>query len=160
MHYRVRSHTVEVRQDDGEVFDLNAQGEPCVSILDLQQFIRALREQGAFSYQVMWHLLSQSYSDEGHWIASDIAHPLQIGDRVEGGDVPDDYDTGRIVGASAAGVEVAWDSGVTTTQPADLLRPEGTRIIRADPDEELVDWVVVTADLVWTSIVRAESALE
>lgn len=51
--------------------------------------------------------------------------------RVEGGETAEDYDTGRIVEVSAQGdearVTVSWDSGVTTTQPASLLRREGTR---------------------------------
>jgi hypothetical protein len=41
---------------------------------------------------------------------------LAAGDRVESGDTPDDYDTGRIIGVVNNRVEVAWDSGVRTTQ--------------------------------------------
>jgi hypothetical protein len=52
---------------------------------------------------------------------------MTIGSRVEGGDIVDDYDTGTVVAISGDQLEVAWDSGVRTTQPAAILRSEGER---------------------------------
>lgn len=51
-------------------------------------------------------------------------HKFEIGDRVEGGEPgTEDYDTGRVLGITDDGeIDVGWDSGVRTTQPADLLR--------------------------------------
>ena len=57
---------------------------------------------------------------------------VTVGERVEGGETPDDYDTGVVVGVDGL-VTVAWDSGVTTTQTASVLRPEGSRPISAPP---------------------------
>jgi hypothetical protein len=48
---------------------------------------------------------------------------LKIDDRVQGGQIPDDYDTGRVVAIDGEQVTVAWDSLVETTQPAELLSP-------------------------------------
>lgn len=56
-----------------------------------------------------------------------------VGERVEGGETPEDYDTGVVVGIGSL-VTVAWDSGVTTTQEASVLRPEGSRPISAADD--------------------------
>lgn len=47
---------------------------------------------------------------------------IKIDMRVEGGDTAEDYDTGRVIGIDGDQVTVAWDSLVTTTQPAELLR--------------------------------------
>lgn len=48
-----------------------------------------------------------------------------VGDRVEGGDTPEDRDTGRVIEVRADGtVVVAWDSGVSTRADAASLRPE------------------------------------
>jgi hypothetical protein len=49
---------------------------------------------------------------------------MNIGDRVEGGNTPEDFDTGTVLGVTGGVVLVAWDSGVRTSQPAELLRPE------------------------------------
>ena len=46
---------------------------------------------------------------------------LAIGDRVEGGDCDEDYDTGTVLGIEGERVLVAWDSGIRTSQPAHLL---------------------------------------
>lgn len=51
---------------------------------------------------------------------------FNVGDRVEGGNTPEDYDTGTVLGVTGGVVLVAWDSGVRTSQPAELLRPEGS----------------------------------
>lgn len=51
------------------------------------------------------------------------------GDRVEGGDNAEDYDTGEVVAVDGTRCEVAWDSGVRTSQDAAVLRPEGERPI-------------------------------
>lgn len=47
---------------------------------------------------------------------------LLDGERVEGGDTAEDYDTGTVVEVDGVMVTVAWDSGVRTTQRASLLR--------------------------------------
>lgn len=49
-------------------------------------------------------------------------HRFKVGDRVEGGDIPEDHDTGKVVKVRGAQVTVAWDSNVTTTQHASALR--------------------------------------
>lgn len=49
------------------------------------------------------------------------------GDRVEGGDCAEDYDTGTVRSVRGSTVRVAWDSGVATFADAHLLRPEGER---------------------------------
>lgn len=54
---------------------------------------------------------------------------IRINDRVEGGEIAADYDTGRVLDIEGEQVTVAWDSGVRTTQPMSLLRPEGERPI-------------------------------
>lgn len=72
---------------------------------------------------------------EAHRLATafvaESVSPLSPGTRVEGGETPEDYDTGTVVTATAPGghITVGWDSGVTTTQAEGLLRPEGTRVI-------------------------------
>jgi len=53
-----------------------------------------------------------------------------IDDRVEGGEIPADYDTGTVVEVDGDEVTVAWDSGVTTTQGSAVLRVEGVRPVR------------------------------
>lgn len=53
------------------------------------------------------------------------------GDRVEGGDCAEDYDTGTVASVRGSEVWVRWDSGVKTTADARLLRPEGERVYRA-----------------------------
>lgn len=58
--------------------------------------------------------------ERGRWTAT-----WRDGDRVQGGDIPEDRDTGRVSEVHPDGqVTVAWDSGVSTTQPGSLLRPE------------------------------------
>lgn len=52
--------------------------------------------------------------------------PFAVGDRVEGG-AGEDHDTGRVVRVEGDAVTVAWDQGVTTTQPAGGLHLEGAR---------------------------------
>lgn len=48
-----------------------------------------------------------------------------VGDRVEGGDIPEDHDTGEVIEVRDDGtVIVAWDSGVSTPADAASLRPE------------------------------------
>jgi len=48
---------------------------------------------------------------------------VSLGEHVEGGrPYSDDFDQGRIVGFSRDSVEVAWQSGTTTKQPASALR--------------------------------------
>ena len=47
---------------------------------------------------------------------------LAVGDEVEAGETPKDLDRGRVVALEAGEATVAWQSGVRTTQPADLLR--------------------------------------
>jgi hypothetical protein len=49
----------------------------------------------------------------------------KVGDRVEGGDTAEDYDTGSVIAVSVGKVTVAWDSHVTTTDEGSHLRPEG-----------------------------------
>lgn len=49
---------------------------------------------------------------------------FEIGNRVEGGRPgSEDYDTGRVDDVDGDQITVAWDSGVTTTQHASVLRP-------------------------------------
>ena len=63
-----------------------------------------------------------------------------VGDRVEGGDTPEDYDTGRVLAIGETVYElapsarehgvlwpvlVAWDSGIRTVEEALALRAEG-----------------------------------
>lgn len=63
-----------------------------------------------------------------------MAHKWQIGDRVEGGDTAEDYDTGRVVAIDGEWVEVAWGgSRERTTQLGSSLRAEGTAPVTADP---------------------------
>lgn len=54
------------------------------------------------------------------------------GQRVCGGDIPEDYDEGRVVsttwtaddpGGAPGMILVAWDSGTRCWTPADVLRP-------------------------------------
>lgn len=60
--------------------------------------------------------------------AAERAHgALLVGERVEGGDTAEDYDTGLVVEVDGVMVTVAWDSGVRTTQRASLLRAATTR---------------------------------
>lgn len=49
---------------------------------------------------------------------------LNVGDKVHGGTIPEDFDCGRVVAVDGDQVTVAWESGVTTTQPADLLESQ------------------------------------
>ena len=51
----------------------------------------------------------------------------RIGDRVEAGEIVDDYDTGTIIDLNGAIAIVAWDSGVMTGTPVEMLRTEGER---------------------------------
>ena len=62
----------------------------------------------------------------GRKIADWTEEALAVGDRVEGGNNAEDYDTGRVIAVDGDQVTVAWDSGVRTTNPASTLRPEGT----------------------------------
>lgn len=48
------------------------------------------------------------------------ATELKVGQRVEGG-CGEDHDTGRVQAIDGDQVTVAWDSGVVTTQAAELL---------------------------------------
>jgi hypothetical protein len=57
--------------------------------------------------------------DHGETTSSEF----EVGDRVEGGE-GDDHDTGRVIEIDGDEITVAWDSGVRTTQPADLLKHE------------------------------------
>lgn len=79
-----------------------------------------------------------------------VASPLwAVGDRVEGGDIPEDYDTGTVVALGdevydlephfrgygfVSPVLVAWDTGVSTVAEALELRAEGEN--PQLPDEE------------------------
>jgi len=59
-----------------------------------------------------------------------------IGQRVEGGEVFEDYDVGAVVAVEGDQVTVRWDSGPVTRQHARVLRPEGARPIARPTDEE------------------------
>lgn len=52
-----------------------------------------------------------------------------VGDRVEGGETAEDYDTGRVSEVDGDRVLVAWDSEVRTWADATRLRAEGERPI-------------------------------
>lgn len=52
-----------------------------------------------------------------------------VGDRVEGGDTAEDYDTGRVSEVDGDRVLVAWGSEVRTWADANRLRAEGERPI-------------------------------
>lgn len=58
---------------------------------------------------------------DGHGV-EDFLPQLAVGDRVEGGETDEDRDTGRVVEVDGDQITVAWSCGMTTTQPADLLR--------------------------------------
>lgn len=47
----------------------------------------------------------------------------KAGDRVMGGDNPEDFDTGTIRELNTENAVVAWDSGVTTATPLSTLQP-------------------------------------
>ena len=59
-----------------------------------------------------------------------------VGDRVEAGDIPADYDTGRVSAVVGDAVTVHWDSGVATGCDASDLRPEGEDPVLDDEDED------------------------
>ncbi len=63
------------------------------------------------------------------------AETWAIGDRVEGGDTPEDYDTGRVTAVDGDQVTVAWDSQITTTQSASTLRTEGDLVLFVSEDD-------------------------
>lgn len=53
-----------------------------------------------------------------------MTNQFEIGDQVAGGERgTEDFDTGRVIEIDGDDVTVAWQSGVRTTQPADILRP-------------------------------------
>ncbi len=60
---------------------------------------------------------------------------IQISTRIEGGNTHDDYDTGRVTEIEGDEVTVAWDSGVSSTQHADVLRPEGTLVLYVSDED-------------------------
>lgn len=96
----------------------------------------------------------------GHAEASEVAPVAEgellvtalwaVGDRVEAGDTPEDYDTGRVIALGddaldavsprarglVAPVAVAWDSGVRGVHEALDLREEGEEPHLAEEDEE------------------------
>jgi hypothetical protein len=64
---------------------------------------------------------------------------FKIGDRVEGGVTPQDYDTGMVADVSGNVVTINWDSNVVTTQAADMLRPEGAARPKSGPTVRFSD---------------------
>jgi hypothetical protein len=60
----------------------------------------------------------------------------QEGDRVEGGNCIEDYDTGTVRFVRGSLVWVGWDTGVATWADAHLLRAEGDRPYRRTGDAE------------------------
>ena len=61
MTYRIdpSALTVIVTHDDGEDFDLNAEGQPCADTMELRHFVRELMNQGAYDDEQAGYLLSQ-----------------------------------------------------------------------------------------------------
>ena len=51
-------------------------------------------------------------------------HEWEIGDRVQGGEIPADHDTGRVIAIDGDRITVGWDSGVITTVDADDIWEE------------------------------------
>ena len=84
-----------------------------------------------------------------------LVEPLWgVGDRVEGGDTPEDYDTGRVLAVGddvfelapsarkhgfLSPVLVAWDSGARTVVEALDLREEGEAPVEREEEEEEED---------------------
>lgn len=57
----------------------------------------------------------------GHKRLAAAGEKMFIGQRVCGGEIEEDYDTGTVVNIQGDQVEVAWDSGVRTTQHESAL---------------------------------------
>jgi len=62
-------------------------------------------------------LLAGSDSD----YCAECANGINVDDRVYGGETDEDYDEGTVIDINGDKVEVAWDSEVTTIQPASML---------------------------------------
>lgn len=54
--------TVYYTDENGEVFDLNAHGEPCETMSDLRAFVATLHEQGAYDEDVRDRLMLETVS--------------------------------------------------------------------------------------------------
>ncbi len=59
INFSATTATVERLDAVGEVYDLNAEGEPCADLDDLRGFVRELRAQGAYDESIEAMLLAQ-----------------------------------------------------------------------------------------------------
>lgn len=90
---------------------------------DLERAADCDRDTGAFrdEHGVTVYLDGCAFDGEAYDLRAPT-HGFGVGDRVEAGDTPEDYDTGTVVDVEGDRITVAWDSLVQTTQGAAGLR--------------------------------------